>query len=141
MAEAQISLCRLLQIKMGISTLLFGGGIAILVALLGWSNQIKEKQKETRDLEKAFSQKSQIKYPHVRNMVASDHHSKANPEAEFIEIVKSVSGILRDEKTSDKNMKSLGVFSAIEKLISHLDKLYRRKYELVILLASLGGIW
>ena len=46
---------------MDIESFLLTSGFALIVVLIGWSNQITTRSKETRELEQEFIQKAKVK--------------------------------------------------------------------------------
>lgn len=63
---------------MNITGFLFGSGFALLILLLGWANQITSKNKETKELEREFLKKANLKsyeYKKIINEAGSTEDS------------------------------------------------------------------
>jgi hypothetical protein len=105
---------------------LFGSGLALFVALLGWSDQIRGFDKDTRELEKDFL-----------NTTGLDKH-------QFLSVIKaatplgqlaSLTAVMRSEKLkSADSVILLAIFKKWHEDWTHLQHISNYKYNLTVLL-------
>lgn len=121
---------------MDLSAFLFGTGIALLVALLGWGNQIKENQSETKRLELLLAKRLGAKYKQVSEVTKKLDTN--NVQQEFVNVLSSVKEIINKDKiNSSDHIQKLNSLSSIESDFDIIKKRYILKYELTIKLTLL----
>ena len=59
-----------------ITTFLFGSAVALFIALLGWSEQIRTPHKETKELEQKFMEKKGITWDDLRATIRESTAAK-----------------------------------------------------------------
>lgn len=112
---------------MSLSSFFLGTGIALITALIGWSNQIKETQTETKRLEKLFTTKLNLKYPDFKKTVSSQSLESIEDEIfSCLTLYKKI--ISKNVKQSGNNLKILNKFPIVEEKFSNLKKKYNLKY-------------
>ncbi|MBV6419580.1 MAG: hypothetical protein DAHOPDDO_00803 [Ignavibacteriaceae bacterium] len=108
---------------------LIGGGLALLIALLAWSDQIQSMQRETREAEKYLLEKRKINWIKIKKMIRKE----ANPT----QILETLNELLTKE--SFENIDDINVithFKSLLKKSNQLEHLYTVKYILVIVLTA-----
>lgn len=108
---------------------LIGAGLALLIALLAWSDQIQSMQHETREAEKYFFEKRKINWIKIKKMI----REKATPT----QILETLNELLKKE--SFENIDDINVithFKLLLKKSNQLEHLYILKYILVIVLTA-----
>ena len=114
---------------------LFGGGVALFVALLGWSDQIKGINSDTRELERRFLTTTGIDRKVFLSVVRSE--SPAENLRALTEIYSS--GKLK----TAPDIEVLGIFQNWNRKWTALERLSKWKYRLSIVLTYslfLGGL-
>jgi hypothetical protein len=109
---------------------LLGAGMALFIALLGWSDQFRLPQKETRRIEKIFMEKLRLKtselIPIMRGAVKE---MKSGEQDSFLAEIKAMAKILVEKKVKNKyDINLVNDFKNIEKQASELYKFYNYKY-------------
>lgn len=109
---------------------LIGAGLALLLALLAWSDQIKNLHKETLDLEKEFSQNRSLPLRKIRKIIRS--------ESRPAQRISAINNLLKNSEIKEK--KDIEIINSLINLDPdrlNLEKLNKRKYRLVIALTYL----
>ncbi|MFP4400400.1 MAG: hypothetical protein ACLFPQ_00835 [Candidatus Woesearchaeota archaeon] len=128
---------------MSLSGFFLGSGMALLIALLGWGNQIKDFQTETKRLEVLLAKKLGARYADIKT--ASDKLDISNVQESFSDILGSVKKIIEKNKNKKNHyLKKINKLDKIERRYDNIKELYQRKYnfviELTIICFSLGII-
>jgi len=109
---------------------LIGTGIALLLALLGWSEQIKSWHKDTMETEKAFCEERNINWSQIRQLIRTD--------APAVKKLKVLGNLLKIEAlTNIQDVNLIGEFMNLDKKRSKLEDLYKIKYKLVLIMTFL----
>lgn len=112
---------------MSLSSFFLGAGIAMITALIGWSNQIKETQTETKRIEKLFTHKLELKYPEFKKTISKNVTDDIENEIfSFLNTYQKV--IKKDLKNSEKNTELLSEFKVVQEKFEKLKKKYNLKY-------------
>ncbi|MCK4497164.1 MAG: hypothetical protein KAU24_03155, partial [Candidatus Aenigmarchaeota archaeon] len=121
-----------------ITLFLLGSGVALFIALLGWSEQIRNPQKETGDLEKKFKDKFNLKSdltPIVRNTYNT---VKKSITTNLLDEVKAITRVLGSKKLKNpKDISLLEKFREANEIVEPLEKFYACKYRWTIYLTTL----
>lgn len=105
---------------------LFGSGLALFIALLGWSDQIRGIDKDTRELEDRFLNKTQIDKKHFIEIVKS-----GDPNQQIVALTQAIN----DGKiTNPVSAEVLQMFDGYIAKLRPLEKLSDCKYVLTIVL-------
>jgi hypothetical protein len=123
---------------------LFAGGLALFVALMGWSDQIRNPQRDVRELEIEFRKKTNIKNKDLNPIIKNFYQDKENIDASFFGEIKSITKLLVGGKLKgEENVKLLENFKTANGYVDKMEGLYRWKYRGVIFLTFLffvGGM-
>jgi len=109
---------------------LIGAGVALLLALLAWSDQIKNLHNETLDLEKDFSENRKLRLRKIRTITRA--------ESSVSKRITAINNLLQNSELKEKEDVQI-----IERLIAldsdrfKLERQYKIKYHLVIILTYL----
>ncbi len=109
---------------------LIGAGLALLLALLAWSDSIRNLHRETLEIEKEFSQKRKLNLSKIRTIIRT--------EGDSVKRIKALNELIKNA-----NIKEVTDVNIIEQLINldsdrcQLEKKYEVKYCLVIILTHL----
>jgi len=109
---------------------LIGAGLALLIALLAWSDQIRSMQRDTIEAEKYLDEKRKISWKTIKKL----YKKKAAPE----EILNALNEMLT--KQSVENIDDINVITQFRTLYNRSKKLERQyniKYILVIIMTFL----
>lgn len=99
----------------------------MITALIGWSNQIKETQTETKRIEKLFTRKLELKYPEFKKAISKNITDSVESEVfSFLNTYKKV--IKKDLENSQTNTKLLNEFSKVQEKFEKLQNKYNLKY-------------
>lgn len=115
---------------------LFGAGLALLITLLAWSDQIISLHRDTLEAEKLMSDKRKVDWKVIKNLLKEN----TDPKKILIELNKIFN------KSSSKNFEDIKIiyhFRSLDRQSRHLKTLYHIKYNLIIFLAFaffIGGI-
>lgn len=109
-----------------LSLFLFGSGLALFIALLGWSDQIRSTTRETRDLEKRFLEQHGI---HVSELAPVIRPKNPNEQLEALTKL-----ITRDKIKTRSAAQALPLFQQWNEKLTTLEKYYSIKYDLTIVL-------
>jgi hypothetical protein len=110
---------------------LFAGGLAFLLALLGWSDQIRGAQEQTREQERAFLNAYQVSWADVRPLIRpSEQHSPEKQLAALLRILGS--SILRQDEGADLLTK----FQGLDDCRSRLEERLAIRYWLIFSTAT-----
>ncbi len=121
------------------SEILLGGAMTLFIALLGWSDKIKEVQTQTKELELQFLQKAPVKYPEFKQLVGSNKQKNREVSKNFLLALSTLSKIASKKKGS-KDISIVREISDLEKNLTLLKKCVRQKYTTTIKLTmSLFG--
>lgn len=105
---------------------LFGSGVALFVALLGWSDQIRGFDKDTRELEKDFLITTELDKQQFLSVIKA-----ATP----LEKLASLTAVMRSEKLkSADNVVLLDIFKQWHEDWTHLQHVSNHKYNLTVTL-------
>jgi len=115
---------------MDIESFLLTSGFALIVVLIGWSNQITTRSKETRELEQEFIQKAKVKRKDYKNLI----NKGKSPE-------KSISALVNFlySKRDDSDIKVFDKINKIKKDLPLLNKKYSNRFW-ILLLTSISFI-
>jgi hypothetical protein len=105
---------------------LFASGLALFVALLGWSDQIRGIDKDTRELEERFLKKTGINKGHFVEIVKSGEAEK--------QLVAMMQAVTEGKITNPVSVKVLESFDAYMRKLRPLEKLSDWKYKMTIAL-------
>lgn len=109
---------------------LIGAGLAFLVALLGWSEQIRSLRKDTIEAEKEFSKKRNIEWHHVRKIIRINGSASKK--------LLSLNKLLREKALSEiGDVEIIDGFCTLEEKRHELENLYKTKYILILILTFL----
>jgi len=109
---------------------LLASGFALLVVLVGWSNQITIRSKETRDLEQEFIIKAKIKDKDYKNMINKGKSAE-----------KSISSLINFlySKRGESEIKAFEKITKIKKDLPLLNKKYANRFW-ILLITSISFI-
>jgi hypothetical protein len=105
--------------------LLFGGGIALLISLLAWSDQIRGLHKETLEAEQILLDNRKIKYREIKKLL----RKKESPEV----ILNKLTEVLK--KNSTENIIDLELilkYRSLDRKLQKLELLSNLKYYSII---------
>ena len=105
---------------------LFGSGLALFVALLGWSDQIRGINKDTKDLESKFLENTKIRKDDFLAVV------KVTAPAEQLHAIANLMG--SERLTTVSSVELLSLFKKWNEQWGDLERLSSRKYDLTIAL-------
>jgi hypothetical protein len=109
---------------------LIGVGIALLIALLAWSDQIQSMQRETQEAEKYLDEKRKINWKTIKKLIRRN----ASPEEKLSALNEMLT------KQSAENISDIDIITHFRTLYNKsrfLERLYLVKYLLVIFLTFL----
>lgn len=109
---------------------LIGAGLALLLALLAWSDSIRRLHRETLELEKDFSKNRTLDLRRIRTIIRTE----VSPEKKIIALNKLLNSA-KLKKTEDIDI--IEQLSILDSDRRSLENLYNKKYRLVILLTHL----
>jgi hypothetical protein len=105
---------------------LFGSGLALFVALLGWSDQIRGINSDTKNLATTFVEKTKISRKHFLSAV-----KPASPDEQLI----ALTALMVSKKlTTVPNVELLSKFKQWNEQWGKLESLSSRKYDLTMAL-------
>lgn len=113
-----------------LSLLLLGSGIALLIALLAWGEQIRSLTKDTRDLERQFQEQHRIHGKAFRIIT----NTSAQPKDRIYELTQIMTG---DIAPDADQLALLTLFTDWKPLARNLRESYDLKYRLTLLLTTL----
>lgn len=119
-----------------ITLFLIGSGMALFIALLGWSYQIRHPQKEVQELEEEFRRKWRLKRKELKPILKAGKIYERDVQLSFFEEIKAIAGVMSKVKDR-RDIKLIGTFKKSKVLIERLEHLYDTKYKLTILLTAL----
>lgn len=109
---------------------MIGTGIALLLALIGWSEQIRSLHRETLEAEKEFSKKRNMEWSHVRKIIRGTAPAK--------EKILALNKLLREKSVKRiEDIQIINQFYELDKKRIELDKLSNVKYRLILALTFL----
>lgn len=109
---------------------LIGTGMALLLVLIGWSEQVKSWHKDTIEAEKEFSKSHNLKWKEIRPLIRT--------ETLPVKKLKALNKLL-----IKKSLKEVQDVKIIEKLLTldkernQLENFYRIKYKLIFIMTIL----
>src|SRR5882762_4848259 len=104
---------------------LFGSGVALFVALLGWSDQIRGFDKDTRELEKDFLTTTELDKQQFLSVIKA---------ATSLDKLASLTAVMRSEKLkSADSVILLDIFKQWHEDWTHLQHVSNHKYNLTVL--------
>jgi hypothetical protein len=111
---------------MDIEGFLLTSGFALIVVLVGWSNQITSKSKETRELEQEFIQKAKVKRKDYKSMINKGKSAE-----------KSISALVNFlySKREDSEIKAFDKITKIKKDLPLLNKKYSNRFWILLVTA------
>jgi len=116
--------------------LLIGAGLALLIALLAWSDQILSLHKETVEAEETLEKKRSLNWKLIKVLL------RKNPEPK--QILATLNKMLtKESKDSLEDIQIIHTLITLEDEAKKLERLYKKKYIFVVILTSLffiGGI-
>lgn len=116
---------------MDLSGFMLGSGMALLIALLGWGNQIKDFHTETKRLELLLAKKIRSKYSDVKRL--TNNLDIENIQQSFSEVLKSVKKIThKNEKNEAASLQVVNKLDIIERKYESIKNMYHKKYNLVV---------
>lgn len=114
---------------MDIEGFLLTAGFALLVVLVGWSNQITSRSKETRDLEQEFIAKAKMKRKDYKEIV-----NKKSGEKSIYALVDFLYS-----KREESEIEAFDKITKIRKSLPKLDKKYSDRFW-ILLITSISFI-
>jgi cytochrome b subunit of formate dehydrogenase len=105
--------------------MLLSSGIALLIVLIGWSNQITSKGKELKETEKAFIEKAKIKEAKYKKMI----QEKGATERSFEILI----DFLYTKK--DKEIAEFEKIKSIKKDFEKLNAEYNNRFWILVILS------
>jgi len=109
---------------------LIGTGIALLLAIIAWSDQIRNLHKDTVEAEKYLFENRKLNWKYIRLLI----RKKGTPE----EILDAINIILKDKSDSEiKDIRLIYTFNELDNKRKRLERLYNKKYYLVFILTFL----
>ena len=108
---------------MDIEGFLLTSGFALLVVLVGWSNQITSRSKETRDLEQEFISKAKIKPKDYNDIV-----NKKSAEKSIHALVDFLYS-----KREESEIEAFDKITRIRKNLPMLDKKYSNRFWILLI--------
>jgi hypothetical protein len=121
---------------------LLGGGFALLIALLGWSDQIRGAQEKTRTQEREFLQSYGFRWRELRKIVRSSEHHTAEDRLRAVLRVLTAGGLDRSD-----DVKLFQLIRDLDLTRSKLEKSYNVRYWTVfsacleMLICGVLSIW
>lgn len=109
---------------------LIGAGLALLIALLAWSDQIQSMRHETLEAEKYLYEKRKIDWKNIKKLIRKN----ATPEEKLSALNEMLT------KQSVDNISDINIITHFRTLYNkskYLERLYSYKYRLVIVLTAL----
>lgn len=118
------------------SEFLFGAGLALLITLLAWSDQLRSLHKDTLEAEKLMSSKRNVDWRLIKSVLKD--------VSEPNETLKQLKEIFdKSSSKSFENIKIIYHFRFLDRQSRRLKVFYQIKYYLIILLTLgffIGGI-
>ena len=108
---------------MDIEGFLLASGFALLVVLVGWSNQMTSRSKETRDLEQEFIAKAKLKREDYKDIVNKKSVEKS--------IYALVNFLYSNRKESE--IEAFDKITKIRKNLPMLDKKYSNRFWILLI--------
>jgi len=109
-----------------ITIFLLGSGVALFIALLGWSDQIRTPQKETKQLERQFMKKRKITWENLRAMIRSSTPAQK---------IKSYMNLMRAGKMKHKDInQQIKLLEDLNESKEALEKINIDKYNYTVYL-------
>jgi hypothetical protein len=105
---------------------LFGSGLALFVALLGWSEQIRGMSHDTRDLERQFLEITRIKKKDFLSIVKPTSHEER--------LAALTQALVSGKPKTVEQVEVLGIFTKWHRKWTGLEALYAWKYRLTLVL-------
>jgi len=109
---------------MDVAGCLLASGFALLVVLLGWSNQITSKSKETKELEAEFLEKANLKDKEYKSIIDQGGATKNS--------LTSLVGFLYDKNRDKDDIEILNAIKDVKKGLVDIDRKYRWRFWLLI---------
>jgi hypothetical protein len=105
--------------------LLFGGGIALLISLLAWSDQIRGLHKETLEAEQILLQNREINYREIKRLIRRNE-----PPQVILDKLSEV--IKKDSKENIIDLELILKYRSLDKKLQILESLSNIKYYFII---------
>ena len=119
-----------------IASFFLGIGITLFIALLGWSDQIRTPQKESKQLEKEFMERHGIDWEDLRYLVREGN--KVTPTKR----VKSLMSLMEKRQLESNGIVNhFDVLKNIDKSKEKIEKINMLKYEHTIYLTILSFVF
>lgn len=113
---------------MDISTLFWGSGFALFIAMLAWGNRIREPRRDVKELETLFIKNFETDKRTIRPLVKESYESlKKSPIEGFLETIDSLVEIM-DNIKSKEDVEVIEKFKEVDKLRKTLEKFYKIRY-------------
>jgi hypothetical protein len=108
---------------MDIEGFLLASGFALLVVLVGWSNQITSRSKETKDLEQDFIAKAKVKDKDYKDMINRGESTEKSISA-LVDFLYS--------RTDESDIKAFDKITKIKKDLPILNKKYANRFWILL---------
>ena len=119
-----------------ISTLFLGSGFGLFIALLAWGNQIREPRKEIRNLEYEFRTEFDLEKSEINPLIRDT--DKKVKKYSFMDTSLALISVMEKNTLQDaKRVKLLSKLKDLNKARKRLEKLYKSRYILTIILTFL----
>ena len=113
---------------MEISTLFWGSGFALFIAMLAWGNRIREPRKDVKELEILFIKNFETDKRTIRPLIKESYESlKKSPIEGFPDTIDSLVGIM-DKIENKEDVEVIEKFKRVDKLRKTLENFYKIRY-------------
>jgi len=109
---------------MDVTGFLLASGFALLVVLVGWSNQITTRSKETRELEQEFISKAKVKRQDYKNILNKGKSAEKSISA-LIDFLYS--------KRDESDIRAFDKITKIKKDLPSLNKKYANRFWILLI--------
>jgi hypothetical protein len=123
---------------MDLFTLLWGSGFALIIALLAWSNEIREPRKDIRQVEEDFA--NTFNLPKRKLKILIKKSVKKEGETPINRLVKETSAVISimGKFKTDEGPKGMVKIRDLFDMRENIEKYYKFRYILVIFLAFIS---
>ena len=100
-----------------VAGVLLASGFGLLIVLFGWSEQITSKNKDTKELEEKFREKTKLKNESYQKMLKEDGATKDTLYAAI--------DFLYSQQREEKDIEAFGSIKLVKTNLQKLDKKYK----------------
>lgn len=123
---------------MDVFALLWGSGFALIIALLAWSNEIREPRKDIRQVEEDFA--NTFNLPKRKLKILIKKSVKKEGETPINRLIKETSAVISimGKFKTDEGPKGMAKLRDLFDMRENIEKYYKFRYTLVIFLAFIS---